>query len=84
MPTAQIKALAEKHKVSVKEVEMAWEKAKTIVDKQYPKIKKGSPQYYKLVYAITERMLPKKEGIVINLKINKLVENLIRKISLKK
>lgn len=42
--------------VRTKKDEELWERAKEIVASEYPKVKEGSPRYYKLVTAIYLRM----------------------------
>jgi len=60
MPTSALKSLAKRAKVSQDKAEAAWNKAKAIVDKDYPK---GVDYYYPLVMGITKRMLGISESI---------------------
>lgn len=57
MPVASIKKIAKDSGKSIEEVEKIWDEAKSIVDREYPNIKKESNQYYSLVMAITKNMV---------------------------
>jgi hypothetical protein len=60
MPTSALKSLAKRAKVSQDKAEAAWNKAKAIVDRDYPK---GVDYYYPLVMGITKRMLGISESV---------------------
>lgn len=60
MPNNMVASLAKKTGKTVEEVEKIWQDAKNVVEKEYPKVTKESVQYYKLVNAITHKMLTPK------------------------
>lgn len=60
MPVPALKRLAKKANVSLDKAESAWDKAKNIVDSEYPK---DIDYYYALVMGITKKMLGLKETL---------------------
>lgn len=60
MPVPALKRLAKKANVSLDKAESAWDKAKSIVDAEYPK---DIDYYYALVMGITKKMLGLKESL---------------------
>jgi hypothetical protein len=61
MPTPMITKFAEKTKKSVDEVEKMYDRAKSIVEKQYKDVEKDSEAYYKLIVGVLKNMLGIKE-----------------------
>jgi len=57
MPNAIVKSFAQKSGKSEADVEDYWNKAKGIVSKQYPEVKDGSEQFYKLLTGVLKNML---------------------------
>lgn len=55
--TAIISSLAKKSGKTEKEVEELWKKAKSIVQKQYPKVKEGTERFYQIVVGILKKMV---------------------------
>lgn len=56
MPAPYVKSLVGKLGKSKKELEELWEKAKRVVLKQFPKLKKGSDRYYAAVMGVFKRI----------------------------
>jgi len=51
-----VKGIAKKSGKSEEEVEVLWDKAKKIVKKEYPEIKKDTESYYKILTGVTKKM----------------------------
>jgi hypothetical protein len=66
MASAQLKALSEKTGKSMEEVEKLWDKAKTIVSKEYKDVskEKDSDKYYSLVMGVLKKSLGVKESFI--------------------
>lgn len=61
MPNKQLISLAKKSKITYEEVERIWKKSKKIVKKQYPHLDPKSPEFYRLVYGITKKIIESKK-----------------------
>lgn len=61
MPPALVKSFSKETDKSEKEVERLWNKAKELVNDQYPNVEKNSEKYYMLVTGILKRMVGKKD-----------------------
>ena len=64
MPSPIVKSFADRVGKSTQEVEKLWKKAQDIAKKEYPKVKKDTDQYFKIVVGILKNMLNLKEEIV--------------------
>lgn len=61
MPNKQLTNLAKKSKVTYEEVERVWKKSKEIVKKQYPHLDTNSPEFYRIVYGLTKKIIKSKK-----------------------
>lgn len=62
MPVALVKSLSKESKKSRKEVERLWNKAKEIVNDEYPEIPEKDNRHWALVTGILKKMLGLKEN----------------------
>jgi len=65
MPSPALMAMAKNNGVSKDRAEYLWGKAKKIVKKQYPDVKKGSDKYFQIVMGIVKKMFGIKEEVDI-------------------
>ena len=66
MPSNIVKSFAEKSGKSKDEVEKLWNKAKSIVSKEYPNVEKESDKWYALVTGTLKNMVGLKESSLLN------------------
>jgi hypothetical protein len=65
MPSNIVKTFAEKSGKSTDEVEKLWNKAKGVVSKGYPNVKKESDKWYALVTGTLKQMVGLKESTLL-------------------
>lgn len=63
MPSATLKSLAKKSGKSLGRAEHLWDKAKEIVNKEYPDLGEKSDRHWALVVGIVKKMMGLKEGV---------------------
>jgi len=57
MPNSIIKSFAEKTGKTEQQIDKLWEKAKSIVTKEYPDVEVDSDKFYQLVVGVLKKML---------------------------
>lgn len=65
MPSNIVKSFADRVGKSTEEVEKMWDRAKSIVKKEYPNVEVDSDKYYQIVTGVLKNMLGLKEDATI-------------------
>lgn len=65
MPNNIVKTFAEKTGKGFQEVEKLWDKAKKIVEKEYPDVEKNSEKFYQIVTGVLKNMLGIEEDVAV-------------------